>query len=518
MKGIININKNWSVSKTEPINNTETVCQEKNINLPYVFSFDNKVCSFKKIIKADFAYSGRVYLEIKECSGSTEVFVNTELAGRHFGNHTCFRFDITELIKLGEDNTIIITAFHNEITGNSGLIGSVNIILTDKIHFELLDSGSQGIYINSYIRGKNADITIKALINGKMANSGTEYCILDSNNQKVCIVHKPASANEFVLTIYNVKLWNGMNNPYLYTLRARIFSLDSDEIYDEVEIKFGVSAIRMDEEKGFLLNSKPYNLNSVTLEHNIEDDILASHRKDITLIAEMGGTTIKYLKGYYSDSFYKLCDTRGLLVIHDLSHLPLKAKKREQRKKIKSYLTELIKQNYNHPSLCFWHMEYNTIAYLNFSKIFFYRKLFNLIRKLDKDRIIINSAEKAVTNAGFLYDEIVNSAIRKGLITLEKTKSDLYYFYQLKWTDQKFVHICGSRTQYTNLPSTYLKVYSSCNKISIFVNGKHLTSLSAADNIYEVPVDLRIGENRITVNSELNCGDTITVNRIAIKQ
>lgn len=518
MKKIININSNWVFSKEE-LSPTDDLIVGKKVRLPYVLNFNDNKVFLKKTFKVDQLYK-KMFLEIKECPGTAEVFINDVLAGKHYGSYTCFRYNITGLIKNNQDNTITIIV-KNENNEKYGLIGDINLILTDKMHFELLDYGSCGIYITPYLKEKNADIEIKALISGKIANSSSEYSIFDHNNKKVCNVYKPASTQDFVLTIYNAKLWNGYQQPYLYTLRARIFSHDNDEIYDEKEIKFGIRQLKLENDKDFLLNTKNYKLNLVTLNHSINDfsnNVSDFFNTELTKTREIGATSIKYLNNYYSDSFYDLCDKEGLLVSYDISFLPLKTKKRELRKNLKNYLIELIKQNYNHPSLCFWNLEHNTISDLDISKIFFYRKLFNLIRKYDKKRIIVNSSEKAFSNAGCIYDEIKNDTLQKGLISLDNTKNDLFYYYKLIWTDHKFVYICGSRVQYTKLPSTHLKIYSSCKKISIFKNGKHLTSLSADDKIYELPIDLKIGENRITVNSEINCGDTIIVNRVAITQ
>ncbi len=61
----------------------------------------------------------------------------------------------------------------------------------------------------------------------------------------------------------------------------------------------------------------------------------------------------------------------------------------------------------------------------------------------------------------------------KGLITFDrKTKKDSFYLYKAWWSEEKFVHICGSR--YVDRPesTTTVKVYSNLPKVALYADGK----------------------------------------------
>ena len=61
----------------------------------------------------------------------------------------------------------------------------------------------------------------------------------------------------------------------------------------------------------------------------------------------------------------------------------------------------------------------------------------------------------------------------KGLITFDrKTKKDSFYLYKAWWSEEAFVHICGSR--YVNRPEsmTTVKVYSNQPRVALYADGK----------------------------------------------
>lgn len=59
----------------------------------------------------------------------------------------------------------------------------------------------------------------------------------------------------------------------------------------------------------------------------------------------------------------------------------------------------------------------------------------------------------------------------KGLITFDRRqKKDAFYIYKAWWSDEKFVHLCGSRYHDRIEPVTEIKVYSNCDKVALYVD------------------------------------------------
>jgi beta-galactosidase len=61
----------------------------------------------------------------------------------------------------------------------------------------------------------------------------------------------------------------------------------------------------------------------------------------------------------------------------------------------------------------------------------------------------------------------------KGLVTFDrKIKKDSFYLYKAWWSEEPFVHICGSRFADRTEKVTTVKVYSNCPKVTLKADGK----------------------------------------------
>ncbi len=78
----------------------------------------------------------------------------------------------------------------------------------------------------------------------------------------------------------------------------------------------------------------------------------------------------------------------------------------------------------------------------------------------------------------------------KGLVTFDrKIKKDAFYLYKAWWSDEPFVHICGSRYVDHLEAVARIKVYSNQKKVALYANGK-LVEEKAGDKVFEFKVPL----------------------------
>lgn len=80
----------------------------------------------------------------------------------------------------------------------------------------------------------------------------------------------------------------------------------------------------------------------------------------------------------------------------------------------------------------------------------------------------------------------------KGLVTYDrKIKKDSFYIYKAYWTTDPFVHITSKRYYYRAEKITTVKVYSNCDKVTLYVNGKEFAT-QEGKYIFTFKVPLKI--------------------------
>ena len=394
MRKVININEGWAFTKGGV---TETV------NLPHTWNgidgqgggdsseYWRGKCAYKKIIPA---YDGRVFIEINGANTVCEVFVNGIYAGSHDNGYSMFRFEITNLLREGE-NLLEINVDNSpneylypqmaDFTFYGGLYRDVNIIceVADS-HFALLDKSRCGIFITPRVDGK---VFIKSFVEGVADGLEKHFSITDAEGSVVASGFTAATTEAASLTVENVNLWEGIENPYLYTLTAKL--IKDGEVIDEVSDRFGFRAYGIDSETGFNLNGRNIKLRGVSRHQDRE--ILGNaltkkeHSQDIAIIREMGANSLRLAHYQHDAVFYDLCDEKGFLVWAEIPVISKFSKKKQPQARM--MLEELIKQNYNRPSIFCWGIQNEiSIAGASPTLINGIRELNDLAHHLDSTR------------------------------------------------------------------------------------------------------------------------------------
>ena len=359
MRKINNINEGWDFTK-------DGVTQK--INLPHTWNnvdgqggaetYDRCRCVYERSIPR---FDGRVYLEINGANTVAEVFINGIYIGSHENGYAMFRFEITDFLK-DEDNVIriIVDNSQNEFlypemadfTFYGGIYRDVNIISdVANSHFSLLDMSLCGMYITPKADGR---VFVKTLIEGSCKGLTKEFIITDAEGNEVAKREVDADVDAVKLFIDDPVLWNGMKNPYLYTMTARL--KDGGGVIDEISDRFGVREFYFDSERGFFLNGEHVKMKGVSRHQDWEGIGNAltyeEHKKDIDLIKEVGANSIRLAHYQHDEKFYDLCDETGFLVWAEIPVISKFSKKKQDQAKF--MLEELIKQNFNHPSIFCW--------------------------------------------------------------------------------------------------------------------------------------------------------------------
>ena len=299
-----------------------------------------------------------VYLEFQGVNSSSEVYVNDEKVASHEGGYSTFRVNITE--HLQEKNTLKVVADNSvndriypqkaDFTFYGGIYRDVNLMVVNKKHFELEYYGTPGIKVTPKPDGTKGIVEVAAY--SKADGVKARFTVTDMEGREV--VQAVSGDLKTTLTIENVHLWHGVEDPYLYTMTAEL--LDGETVTDSISTRFGVRSFYVDPQKGFFLNGKPFPLHGVSRHQDfkaIGNAISKEHHdNDMKMIREMGCNTVRLAHYQHDQYFYDLCDEYGMVVWAEIpyisEHMP------NGRENTIEQMKELIIQNYNHPCIVTW--------------------------------------------------------------------------------------------------------------------------------------------------------------------
>ncbi|MGI6787463.1 MAG: glycoside hydrolase family 2 protein [Acholeplasmataceae bacterium] len=402
MRKIINLNENWLfVKNTKDISLREGL----QINLPHTWNeedgydggndyFRGSCLYVKTLKKKELPKSDRYYLEIHGANSSADVYANGILLAHHDGGYSTWRVDLTNYFKDTTEIAIIVDNSPNEtvypqmadFTFYGGLYRNVNLVCVNETHFDLEYYGSLGIKITPIIEGVNANIEVEVFVKNLKVNQILEYILYDQEGKELDKINTENLKVNF--TIKNVRLWHGRKDPYLYSCEVRI--MENEQVLDNVSDRFGCRTFRIDPKHGFFLNGKEYPLRGVSRHQDrlgYGNALLPEHHEeDMDLICEMGATTIRLAHYQHDQYFYDLCDERGMVVWAEIPYISKHLPKGHEN--TISQMTELIAQNYNHPSIVVWGLSNEiTIAGLDDDLIVNHHILNDLCHEMDPTRL-----------------------------------------------------------------------------------------------------------------------------------
>lgn len=384
----IALNEQWKFHFTWDVT---THPKEQTVNLPHTWNASDTavdarhfqrtegVYTKKLLIKNEWA-GKRLFLYFEGVNSVADVFINKHYAGEHKGGYTAFCLEITAWVKPGQDNQLMVQASNAErqdvlpLCGDFNVYGgihrSVYLLVTDKNCITPLDYASPGVYVvPGKITNREAAFSIQTKLSLAAANAGLAIrtTLYDATHQTIAQQEQPLTIQDSVslqhFAIRNPHLWNGLQNPYLYS--AKIELLQNGKSIDIVEQHFGLRYYTVTADKGFYLNGHYVDLHGVALHEDVAGKGSAVGKgdldKDMSLVKEIGATALRLAHYPHSSYWYQLCDQNGLVV---WSEIPMVGpggytgagyvQNPALEQQARQVLTEMIRQNYNHPSICFW--------------------------------------------------------------------------------------------------------------------------------------------------------------------
>ncbi|MDR0687821.1 MAG: beta-galactosidase [Prevotellaceae bacterium] len=332
---------------------------------------------YRKTYTPDAALKGkRVFLRFGGVGAVAEVYVNRQYAGGHKGAYAAFAVEITTLLRHGQANEILVKAdnaprpdvipVNNTLFGvYGGIYRPVELIATETVGIAVTDFASPGVYLSqTNVSQKEASLEVKVKMENRRTAAQritlrtTVYEVDGKVKAAVRSVEEvlPQGRQLFVhrLTLKNPRLWQGREDPYRYRVVVQVVA--GDTVVDEVTQPLGLRRFELRAGDGMYLNGKKTPMYGVCRHQDwwqlgsaLSDE---HHNADLSLIREIGATTVRFAHYQQAERVYDLCDSLGLMAWAEIPFVNRVSTQEADNARLQ--LVELIRQNYNHPSIYIW--------------------------------------------------------------------------------------------------------------------------------------------------------------------
>lgn len=420
-RNIIKLNDNWSFRFSHQVNKGTA----RRVDLPHTWNtqdalsgkvdYKRGIGNYEKRIFINSEYQGkRLFLRFEGVNTVASVFVNRKYAGEHRGGYGAFVIEITDKVDYGKENSVLVRVNNAEqldimpLVGDFNIYGGiyrdVNLIVTENVCISPLDYASSGVKLvqdsvsNEYAKVRN----VIQLSNGRNVDSKLDLYVAVKEGDKTVksfssSVVVPAGKNithEIPMEFNKPHLWNGMEDPFMY--RVEVSIKENGKVLDTVSQNMGLRYYNVDPEKGFFLNGKHLQLKGVC-RHQDRAEIgnalrKEHHDEDLAIMLDMGVNAVRLAHYPQDEYFYDLMDRHGLIVWAEIPFVGPGGYEDKGfvdsemfKENGKQQLIEMIRQHYNHPSICFWGL-FNELKEYGDNPIEYIKELNEIAHKEDPTR------------------------------------------------------------------------------------------------------------------------------------
>ncbi|SFN20548.1 Beta-galactosidase/beta-glucuronidase [Chitinophaga sp. YR627] len=313
--------------------------------------------------KPDLKDGEKVLLHFGAVDWQSKVYVNGKEAGQHTGGYQAFSFDITALLKDGE-NELLVDVYDPTDQGPNP--HGKQVLAPKGIRYTATTGIWQTVWLETLPAVYITDLVITPDVDGgyvsvKVHTSGDTRFTVEaeaSTDGKMSGSVKGSTNQLLKLPLRNAHLWSP-EDPFLYDLTIRL--VKNGTVQDKVTSYFGMRKIEIKkdnkgQERIFLNNKYTYNLG--VLDQGFWPDGIYTAptdealRFDIAAIKSMGFNTIRKHIKIEPSRWYYHADKLGMLVWQDMvtcANLDTAAKAAFEADNEAN-----VQQLYNHPSIICW--------------------------------------------------------------------------------------------------------------------------------------------------------------------
>lgn len=395
----------------------------EDITLPHTYNredmqkdrnfFEGKAV-YKKLFSVDPSHiEKRTFLKFEGVGAVAQLYINNNYIGEHKGGYSMFTFEITNSLDYGKENIVTVVTDNKSrkdvIPTNQflfpvygGIYRPVHLITTNKTGFVVTDQSAAGIFIRQKnVSKKSAQISIEAKLEttekrtqeGELVTQIRDYQGEIVKTQKTAVSISPQGVTyvKQQMDLKNPRLWDGVRDPYLYSVTAKL--LVAGKEMDVVKQPLGVRSVQIIAGEGVFLNGEKYPMYGVCRHQDRwgygSALSFAQHKEDFQMMKEMGVTTIRLAHYQQSAEVYALADTLGFLTWAEIPFVNRVSY--YENDNAKQQMSELVKQNFNHPSIYIWGVHNEVYSKTADGQVpVLSRELNDVAKTLDPDRYTVS--------------------------------------------------------------------------------------------------------------------------------
>lgn len=324
---------------------------------------------YKKTITPDASMKGkRVILDFEGIMLTGDVYLNGEHIGGTDYGYVGFEIDITNKLKYGQQNEILVKAETQNETASrwytgGGLFRNVNLITTSSelylerhpLYITTRDNQYVTVGVEFTNRGRQREVKI-----GLKLYDPNGVCVYESTEN---FSRRGASRTQEVkmkeIKVTDAQLWD-TEHPNLYRAEVTLMTKDGMPT-DSYSEHFGIRTIEYGPDFGLKLNGKKVLLKGYANHHTLGALGAAAYpraiEKRIQLMKEFGMNHIRTSHNPYSRQFVELCDKYGMLIVDELYDKWTRQHSGARAPFMNHWaydVSEWVKRDRNSPSVVMW--------------------------------------------------------------------------------------------------------------------------------------------------------------------
>jgi len=307
--------------------------------------------------------SRRLWLEFDGIYRDSQMWLNGHFLGRHVSGYTSFNYDVTQFVKFGASNLLVVRVDPTQFEGwwyeGGGIYRHTRLISVAPVHVSpwgvhvVARVGNPGDGVSADARlqitttlANDDAATMRMTVLSEVINADDKVVAADKTTHRLAA--KGSRDFQQSLALSNANLWS-CEHPYLYHLRTSV--LIHGETVDQITTDFGARTIRFDANLGFFLNGKPVKIKGTCNHQDFAGvgvalpDRIQEFR--VQKLKEMGANAMRFSHNEMAPELLDACDRLGVLVMAENRHLG-------DSPEILGELDSLVRQDRNHPGIVLW--------------------------------------------------------------------------------------------------------------------------------------------------------------------